>query len=286
MKTILTCAVTGAHTTKKSNPNLPITPKEIADSSSEAAAAGASIVHIHVRDPETYGPSIKFEYYQEVVERIREQNKTVLINLTTGPGASGSLHSVNNEGNEFLSAEQRVAHVLKLKPEICSLDFNTMNRGRNQITVNSVTTIQQMAELIQAAGVKPELEIFDSGDMMIANDMIINGKISNPPMVQIATGVKWGWPSCPETLQYAKSLLPNNSNWCAFGVGRWQMPFVALSTINGGHARVGLEDNIFISPRTLAKSNAELVSKAKRIIEDLGGQLANPEQTRTILGIA
>lgn len=285
MKTILTCAVTGAHTTKKSNPNLPVTPEEIANSALEAAEAGASIVHLHVRDPETTGPSIKFEYYQEVVERIRAQNQEVLINLTTGPGAAGPADSVRHGHPGFLTAEERVAHVLKLKPEICSLDFNTMNRGRDQITVNSIPVIREMAALIRQAGVKPELEIFDSGDMMIARELIENGEIEDPPLVQIATGVKWGWPSCPETLQYARSILPSNAIWYAFGVGRWQMPYVALSTINGGHARVGLEDNIFISPRVLAKSNAELVEKAKRIIEDVGSRLATPKEARELLKI-
>lgn len=283
MKTILTCAVTGAHTTKKSNPNLPITPKEIADSALESADAGASIVHIHVRDPETTGPSIKFEYYQEVVERIKTQNKELLINLTTGPGASGPADSVYQGSELFLTAEERVAHVLKLRPEICTLDLNTMNRGRDQITVNSIPVIRRMAELIQKAGVKPELEIFDTGDMMIAKNLIESGVITGMPLMQIATGVTWGWPSNPETLQYAKSMLPSNCNWYAFGVGRWQMPYVALSTINGGHARVGLEDNIFISPRVLAKSNAELVTKARRIIEDLGNKLASPQEVRKIL---
>lgn len=283
MKTILTCAVTGAHTTKKSNPNLPVTPKEIADSALESADAGASIVHIHVRDPETAGPSTRFEYYQEVVDRIRAQNSEVLINLTTGPGASGPADAVRTGSSVFLTAQERVAHVLKLRPEICTLDFNTMNRGKDQITVNGVPMIREMAALIRSAGVKPELEIFDSGDMMIAKKLIEDGEIDNPPLVQIATGVTWGWPSTPDTLQYAKSMLPIDCNWYAFGVGRWQMPYVALSTINGGHARVGLEDNIFISPRVLAKSNAEMVTKAKRIIEDLGNSVADPNEARKIL---
>ena len=243
------------------------------------------MVHIHVRDPETNGPSIKFEYYQEVVERIRSQNKEVLINLTTGPGASGPADSVRQGSNLFLTAKERVHHVLQLRPEICTLDFNTMNRGRDQITVNDIPTIREMAKCIREAGIKPELEIFDSGDMLIAKELIEHAEIDQPPLIQIATGVKWGWPSSLETMQYARSLLPHNAIWYAFGVGRWQMPFVALSTINGGHARVGLEDNIFISPRVLAKSNAELVLKARRIIEDLGGQLATPSQAKNILGL-
>lgn len=285
MKTILTCAVTGAHTTRSSNPNLPVTPWEIADSALQSAAVGAAVVHIHVRDPETAGPSMKLEYYQEVVEHIRSQNSEVLINLTTGPGATAPADSVIIGSGMFCTAEQRVEHVIKLRPDICSLDFNTMNRGMDRITVNSVPTILQMAKLISAAGVKPELEIFDSGDLMIAKQLIGDGVISTPPLIQIATGVKWGWPSTPETLSYAISLLPQNSVWYAFGIGRWQMPFVALSTIYGGHARVGFEDNIFIKSRVLAKSNAELVLKARRIIEDLGGAVATPQDARKILDL-
>lgn len=286
MTTILTAAVTGAHTKKSSNPYLPVTPQEIAVSALEAADAGAAVVHIHVRDPDTTGPSMRFEHYQEVVETIREQNGHVLINLTTGPGATGPADAVTSGSDLFRSAEERVAHVLSLRPEICSLDFNTMNRGQDQITVNSLPMITHMAQLIQAAGVKPELEIFDSGDMMIARDMIDRGLIGPRPLVQIATGVKWGWPSCPETLTYARSLLPRDCAWYAFGIGRWQMPFVALSHMHGGHARVGFEDNIFISRRQLATSNRQFVEKARRVIEDLGGHLATPDQAREILGLS
>lgn len=281
MKTILTCAVTGAHTTLKHNPNLPVTPQEIADSAIGSVREGAAVVHIHVRDPDTAAPSMRLDLYQEVVDRIRDGCDAV-INLTTGPGSTVAVDRLDT----IKTAEERVAHIQQLQPEICSLDFNTMNRGLDKITVNTISTVRQMAQLIKLAGVKPELEIFDSGDMMIARELMQDGTIGPRPLIQIATGVKWGWPSTPETLAFARGFLPSDAIWYAFGVGRWQMPFVALSTISGGHARVGLEDNVFISRRTLAESNAQLVAKARRIIEDVGGELATPSEARKILGLA
>lgn len=286
MKTILTCAVTGSGTTLKHTPYLPVTPEQIAVSALEAAEAGAAVVHLHVRDPETGSPSMRLDLYQEVVNRIRSQNTDVLINLTCGPGATGDSSVVLGETVAgFATAEQRTQHIVELRPDICSLDFNTMNRGPRNITVNSVPMIRDMARIIRSAGVKPELEIFDSGDLLIARDLINDGLIDGTPLIQIATGIKWGWASTPATLQYAQTMIPNNAVWYAFGIGSWEMPFVALSTISGGHARVGLEDNIYLEKRVLAKTNAELVTKAVRIIQDLGNDVATPEQAREILKI-
>lgn len=284
MKTILTCAITGAGTTLKQTPYLPVTPEQIATSALEAAAAGAAVVHLHVRDPETGDPSMRLDLYQDVVERIRSQNSEVLINLTCGPGATGPSTVVFGDSTgTFCSAEERTRHVVALRPDICSLDFNTMNRGPRNITVNSVPMIREMARIIRDAGVKPELEIFDSGDLMIAQDLINEGLISGTPLIQIATGIKWGWPSSPATLQYAQQMIPKQAVWYAFGIGAWQMPFVALSTISGGHARVGLEDNVYLEKRTLAQSNRELVVKAVRIITDLGNEVATATETRNLL---
>lgn len=286
MKTILTCAVTGSGTTLKHTPYLPVTPEQIAVSALEASEAGAAVVHLHVRDPETGSPSMRLDLYQEVVNRIRSQNTDVLINLTCGPGATGDSSVVLGETVAgFATAEQRTQHIVELRPDICSLDFNTMNRGPRNITVNSVPMIRDMARIIRSAGVKPELEIFDSGDLLIARDLINDGLIDGTPLIQIATGIKWGWASTPATLQYAQTMIPNNAVWYAFGIGSWEMPFVALSTISGGHARVGLEDNIYLEKRVLAKTNAELVTKAVRIIQDLGNDVATPEQAREILKI-
>jgi uncharacterized protein (DUF849 family) len=287
MKTILTCAVTGSGTTLKQTPHLPITPEQIATSALEAADAGAAVVHLHVRDPNTGAPSMQLDLYQEVVNRIRNKNTDVLINLTCGPGATGNHTVVFGESTQsFSTAQERTQHIVKLRPDICSLDFNTMNRGPQNITVNSVPMIREMARIIRDAGVKPELEIFDSGDLLIARDLINEGLITGIPLVQIATGIKWGWGSSPATLQYAQTMIPNNAVWYAFGIGSWQMPFVALSTISGGHARVGLEDNIYLDKGVLAKTNAELVTKAVRIIRDLGNDIATPQQARELLKLS
>jgi len=286
MKIIITCAVTGGGTTLKQTPYLPVTPEQIANSALDAATAGAAVVHLHVRNPSTGMPSMDLNLYKEVVDRIKEKNDELIINLTTGPGSTGSSSVVFGEHDpSFCTAEQRVSHVLKLKPELCSLDFNTMNRGPKNITVNSISVIRQMAQMVKQAGVKPELEIFDSGDLHIAKSLIAEQLIEGQPLWQIATGIKWGWDSSITTLEYAKKLLPQDATWYAFGIGAKQMPFVALSSISGGHVRVGLEDNVFLEKGVLAKSNAELVEKAGRIIRDIGNDIATPAEARKILYI-
>lgn len=283
-KTILTCAVTGAGTTVEQTPHLPVTPEQIANSALEAASAGAAVVHIHVRDPATGRPSMKFDLYKEVFDRIKEKNTDVLINLTTGPGATGPANVIfGNSYPSFQPAAKRVEHIVALKPDICSLDLNTMNRGPHNITVNTIAIAREMATAVQSAGTLPELEIFDSGDLEIAKMLIAEGTITGTPLWQIATGIKWGWSASPSTLEYAKQLLPKDSTWYAFGIGAMEMPFVALSTISGGHARVGLEDNIYLSKGVLAETNAQLVEKAVRIIRDLGNEPATPTEARQIL---
>lgn len=287
MKTIITCAITGSGTLPKQTPYLPITPEQIATSALDAATAGAAIVHLHVRDPESGLPSMKLELYKEVVDRIRSKNTNVIINLTCGPGASGSSEVVfNSDSSGFHTAQQRTQHIVELVPELCSLDLNTMNRGPKKITVNSIKIIREMAAIMNAAGVKPELECFDSGDVRIAEMLINDGTIKQKPFVQIATGIRWGWDSSVATLQYAKQIMPLGAEWTAFGIGLMQMPYVALSYLHGGHVRVGLEDNIFISPGKLAKTNAELVEKAANLIISLNGNIATADETRLILGLS
>jgi uncharacterized protein (DUF849 family) len=286
MKTILTCAVTGSGTLPKQTPYLPITPAQIATSALDAAAAGAAIVHLHVRDPETGLPSMELKLYKEVVDRIRDINSDVIINLTCGPGASGSDEVVYGKTDTgFKTAQERTEHIVQLKPELCSLDLNTMNRGPKKITVNSIKTIREMSSIMTQHGIKPELECFDSGDLRIAEMLISDGTIAAVPFIQIATGIRWGWDSTVATLEYAKQIMPRPAIWSAFGIGLMQMPFVALSYLNGGQVRVGLEDNIFISPGELAKTNADLVQKAVRIVNDLGGEIASPTEARLMLGI-
>lgn len=283
-KTVITCAVTGSGTRPEQTPYLPITPLQIAESALEAADAGAAVVHIHVRNPENGSPSMDLDLYKEVVDIIKKNNSDLIINITTGPGSTGPVsHLLPNSGKFFLrSAEQRVKHILEVRPDICSLDLNTMNRGTEGITINTLGICRKIALAVKEINCKPELEIFDSGDYHIARLLIDEGLIEDPPLWQFAMGVKWGWNASPETLDYARKLLPAESVWSAFGVGAMEMPIVAQSWLYGGHVRVGLEDNIYLKKNVLAKSNSELVHKARTIIEELGGQIASCAEAREI----
>lgn len=284
--TMITCAVTGNITTRDHHPELPVTPQEIAKASLDAAAEGASIVHIHVRDPETGHPSMEVGLYREVVERIREKNGELVINLTTGPGGrfipSDGDPQVAAPGSSLTTPERRVEHVAALKPDVCSLDFNTMYSG-NSVVINTPRNLQIMALAIEAAGTQPEFEVFDTGDIHLVNDMRAKGQLPFLPMFQIVLGIKFGAAPTPETLMYMKSLLPQGSVWAAFGLGRMAFPMVAQSYLLGGHVRVGLEDNVYLEKGVLARDNAALVKKAARIVRDLGGEIATPRQARKIL---
>jgi uncharacterized protein (DUF849 family) len=289
MKTVLTAAITGAGTRPEDTPHLPITPEQIATSALECAEAGASVVHIHVRDPETGKPAIALELYEDSVDRIKKHNKDVIINLTTGPGAvfvpSEEKLSVGGPGTYLFDAELRVRHIEKIKPDICSIDFNTMHQAGNGIRINHRSIVKEMIERVQTVGCKPELEIFDSGDFRIAKEFVEEGTIASPPLWQFALGIKYGWDATPETLDYARRQLPQNAVWSAFGISKMEMPIVAQSWLYGGHVRVGLEDNIFIEKGILARSNAELVTKAVRIVKDLGGRIANYQEAREIFNL-
>jgi uncharacterized protein (DUF849 family) len=285
-KTIVTCAVTGNIVTREHHPRLPVTPQEIATAAIDAARAGAAIVHIHVRDPETTKGSMRVDLYREVVNRIRESGVDVIVNLTTGEGGrfTPSDHDprIAAEGSTLTRPERRVEHVVELKPEICSLDFNTMVSGRN-VVINTPRNVRIMAEAIVASGTKPELEVFDSGDIHMAKDLIADGVLPGPPFFQIVTGVKYGASSSPETIMYLKSLLPQDAEWTAFGLGRMEFPIAAQSFLLGGHVRVGFEDNVYIRKGELARDNAQLVEKAVRLIGDLGGEIASASEARAIL---
>jgi uncharacterized protein (DUF849 family) len=287
-KTIISCAVTGNIVTRAQHPRLPVTPAEIAEAATSAAKAGAAIAHIHVREPETGKPSMRVNLYREVVDRIRSSGIDVIINLTTGEGGrftpSELDPKVAAEGTTLTTPERRIAHVVELKPEICSLDFNTMNSGPN-VVINTPRNVRKMAELIVAAGVLPELEVFDSGDIHMAKDMIEGGVIPGPHLFQIVTGVKYGAASTPEALVYLKSILPPNCRWSAFGLGRMEYPMLAQAYLLGGNVRVGFEDNIYLRKGELARDNAELVDKAVKILEALGGEPATPAEARVMLGL-
>jgi uncharacterized protein (DUF849 family) len=288
-KTIITCAVTGNITRPEQHPNLPITPAQIADDAIEAARAGAAIAHIHVRDPETGAPSMALEHYREVVERIRESGTDLIINLTTGPGGrfipSDHDPKVAAPGSTLMRPEERVAHVVALRPEICSLDLNTMWFGTS-VVINTPRNVTIMAEAIRAAGVKPELEVFDSGDIQLAHQLLESGVLPRPALFQVVLGIRNGFPATPETLLYARSLLPADAQWAAMGTGRMEFPIVAQACLLGGHVRVGLEDNLYLSKGVLAPSNAALVERAVTIVELLGGRVATTAEARSILGLS
>lgn len=288
-KVIITCAVTGNITKPDQHPNLPITPRQIADAALEAAEAGASVAHIHVRDPATGLPSMKLEYYREVVERIRALNPALIINLTTGPGGrfipSENDPAVAAPGTTLLAPEKRVEHITALRPDICTLDLNTMNSG-GDVVINTPRNVTRMAKIIRAAGVTPEIEIFDSGDVHLARDLIRDGILAGPGLFSLVLGVKYGFSATHETMLYARDLLPPGATWSAFGIGRDEFPMVAQAYLFGGHVRVGFEDNLYISKGVLAESNAVLVQRARAIVESIGGEIASAAEARAILGLA
>jgi uncharacterized protein (DUF849 family) len=287
-KTILTCAVTGNLTSPDMHPGLPITPKQIAEEGLAAADAGAAILHLHVRDPETGKGSMKFELYDEMVTRIREKNSDVILNLTTGEGGrfvpGNDNPRIAGENSTLCRPELRVSHVEKLKPEICTLDLNTMWSGQAAV-INSPENLKIMADRIYAAGVKPEIEVFNSSDMHLLNHFISEGVIKNPVMVQMVMGVRFGLPANSVSMMYMKSQLPQEAVWAAFGIGRMEYPMLAQSFVMGGHVRVGMEDNLYIKKGELCSGNVQLVSKAVHIVEELGGNIASTNEAREILGL-
>lgn len=285
-KVIMTCAVTGNITRPEQTPHLPITPEQVAAACLDAADHGAAIVHVHVRHPEDGRPSMELAHYQEVVERVRSSNDRLILNLTTGPGQryvpSRDDPAVADPATNLLPPARRVAHVEALRPEICTLDLNTMASG-NQVIINTPNTASQMAQRMLAAGVKPELELFGAGDVLMARDLVATIDFPRPLMASFVMGVKYGWPATVEALQLARSLIPEGTLWTAFGVGRDAFPMVALSVLLGGNVRIGLEDTIYLERGVLAPSNGVLCAKAARIVADLGFALAAPEEAREML---
>ena len=287
MPTIISCAVTGNITTLANHPNLPCTPEQIAKACIDAAKAGAAIVHIHVRYPDGR-PSMELEHYRETMQRIRDGNAEVIINLTTGPGQrfvpSPGDPKVAAPGTTLMAPERRVEHIVALRPDICSLDFNTMYSG-SSVVINTPGNLRIMAKLIREAGTLPELECFDSGDIHLAKDLLADGTLGPKPFFQLVLGVKYGASASTATMSYLASLLPPGATWSGFGVGRWEYPMLAQAWLLGGHVRVGLEDNVYLSKGVLAPDNAALVSKAANIIDALGGQVATAAEARQILGL-
>ena len=283
-KVIVSCAVTGGADSAHINPAIPRSPAQIASEVLAARKAGAAIAHIHVRDPDTGKPSRELAYYREAVARIRDAGSDVLLNLTTGPGASVTPGS-NNPLAGLADPLERLEHVLDLRPQICSLDVATMNFGPRAM-VNVPGQLTQMAKAIHDAGVKPELEVFDLGHVQLAAKMIADGEIAAPPLMQLCLGISWGAPASAEGMLAMRSLVPRGVLWSSFGISRHQFPMVAQAVILGGHVRVGLEDNLYLSRGVLAPGNAALVERAVTIVEALGDSVATPAEAATILGLA
>jgi uncharacterized protein (DUF849 family) len=288
-KTFITCAITGNLTKPEQSPYLPITPQQIAASALEAAEAGAAIAHIHVRDPATGRPSMELDLYRDVMDRIRARNRDLIINLTTGPGGrfvpSENDPKIAGPGTTLIAPEKRVEHVEILRPDICTLDLNTMNSG-GEVVINTPRNVRKMAERMRAARVLPEIELFDSGDCHLARDMFADGSLQGPGLFSLVLGVKYGFNASPETMLYARGLLPEGAIWSGFGIGRAEFPMVAQAWLFGGHVRVGMEDNLYMSRGVLAKSNAELVTHAAGILRMLGANIATSAEARTMLGLA
>jgi uncharacterized protein (DUF849 family) len=286
---IITCALTGSATLSSKNKAVPVTPREIADSAIEAARAGAAIVHIHVRDPETGQASMRTDLYRETVQRIRDNGTDVIVNLTTGPGArfvpGDDDPRIGGAGTTLKPWTERVAHVEELKPEVCSLDVGSMNFGEH-VFVNTPAHLRKMAAAIRNIGTKPELEVFDLGHIQLARRLVGDGLVAPPPLFQICLGIPWGAPATPESMLAMRNNLPTDALWAGFGIGAKQFAMVAQAVLLGGHVRVGLEDNLYLRRGVPAPSNAALVERAVEIIDQLGEQPASVNEARSILNLS
>jgi uncharacterized protein (DUF849 family) len=286
--TILTCAVTGNLTMREQNPALPVTPAEIAASGVEAWRAGASVLHLHARDPATGKGTTKAELFDEIVARIRDAGCDAILNLSTGEGGrfmpSDDDPKVAAPGSTLMRPELRVAHVERLKPEVCTLDFNTMWSG-SAVVINTPRNLEIMANHVLAAGVVPEIELFDTGDLQMALAFVERGILKGPLMWQIVLGVRYGAMADPQTMMYLASRLPRDAQWTAFGIGRMAFPMLAQAFLLGGHVRVGMEDTVYLDRGVLTPGNAALVEKGIRIVENLGGRIATVSEARAILGV-
>lgn len=287
---VITCAVTGSGDTAGKHPDLPKSPAEIATASIEAARAGAAIAHIHVRDPETGEPSRDIELYREVVDRIRDSDTDVVINLTTGMGGDLYLGPDDSpleftDDTDCVGQMERIEHVEALLPEICSMDCGSFNyMGQNYVYVSTQTMLELGAKRLQEIGVKPELEVFDTGQIWFAKHMIDRGLIDSPPLFQICLGIPWGAPATPNIFQAMVNELPDGCNWSGFAIGAMEMPMVAQSALLGGNVRVGLEDNLYLERGVLA-TNAQLVEGARKIIEAMGATVQTPAEARETFGL-
>lgn len=279
---MLTAAVTGAGDTTKKSAYVPITPKEIAEAAINSAKAGATVAHIHARDPITGGVSFEIDHYREIVDSIRESNTDIVINITAGGGGDFIPNLENpahgGEGTDIQTPEERHQPVGELLPEMCTLDCGSLNFN-NMIYISPTDWLRKQAALIQQSGVKPELECFDTGHIRFAKQLIKEGLIDGDPMFQLCLGIPWGAEANLETINYMKNQLPENAHWSAFGIGKMQMPLVEQAAILGGNVRVGLEDNLYLEKDVFAR-NDQLVEKAVKILMGHGIEIMTPKEAR------
>ena len=282
----ITCAVTGSGSSQDKSHHVPRSPEQIAASAIDAAKAGAAIVHCHVRDPETGVPSRRLDLYREVTERIRDSGTDVVLNLTAGMGGDmvfGGPESplpLNQDSTDMVGATERVAHVAECLPEICTLDCGTMNFAEaDYVMTNTPGMLRAMGQMMTNLGVRPEIEVFDTGHLWLAKQLVSEGIIEDPVMVQLCMGIPWGAPNDLNTLMAMVNNIPESWHWSAFSIGRDQMPYAAAAALAGGNVRVGLEDNIWLDRGVLA-SNAQLVERAATVVTNMGATLIGPEQVR------
>jgi 3-dehydrocarnitine:acetyl-CoA trimethylamine transferase len=282
----ITCAVTGVGATTDRSEHVPVTPAQIAAAAIEAAHAGAAVVHIHVRDPETGGPSRDPALYRDVVERIRGSDVDVVLNLTAGMGGDlvlGGVESplpVDPDGTDMAGATERLEHVRELMPEICTLDCGTMNFAEGDyVMTNTPSMLREMARQIRELGVRPEIEVFDTGHLAFAKQLVAEGLVDDPPLVQLCLGIPYGAPDDPSTLLALVHNLPERCVFTAFSIGRMQLPYVAMSVLAGGNVRVGLEDNLWLE-RGVKATNADLVGRAVAILEAMNVRVLGADEVR------
>ncbi|SHJ72070.1 Uncharacterized conserved protein, DUF849 family [Shimia gijangensis] len=286
----ITCAVTGSGGTQDRSPHVPRSPKQIADSAIAAAKSGAAVVHCHVRDPETGAPSRDLGLYREVTDRIRDADVDAVLNLTAGMGGDMVFGDVENPlpvaaGTDMVGATERMAHIVECLPEICTLDCGTMNFAEaDYVMTNTPGMLRAMGQMMTDLGVKPEIEAFDTGHLWFAKQLVAEGILASPAMVQLCMGVPWGAPTDLNTFMAMVNNVPSDWTWSAFALGREEMPYVAASVLAGGNVRVGLEDNLWLDKGVLAE-NYQLVDRAVTIIENMGAKVIGPDEVRAKLGL-
>jgi uncharacterized protein (DUF849 family) len=288
----ITCALTGAGDTTARSDHVPVTPEQIADAALAAARAGAAVAHIHVRDPATGQGSRDVALYRRAVELIRAADVDVVINLTAGMGGDLVLGGpdaplpLNDADTDMVGARERLAHVADLRPEICTLDCGTMNfaAGGDYVMTNTPDMLRAMARHISELGVRPELEVFDTGQLVMVKDLVAEGLIDDPVLIQLCMGIRYGAPDDPATLLNLVASLPPGAIFSAFSIGRMQLPYVAMAVLAGGNVRVGLEDNLYLGPGQLA-TNAELVQRAVTILHAMNVRVLGPEDVRRRLAL-